>query len=289
MATITLEQNQYPTYRLEDPRDQAVAWVVPDRGGIVTHWQVGGQEMFYLDEERFKDPNLSVRGGIPLLFPICGNLVNDTYHQLGQAYALPQHGFARSLPWAVTQQSTAAGASLTVTLTSSDHTRPVYPFEFTLDYTYTLRGRCLELRQRHHNHSATPMPFSTGIHPYFAVADKALLSLDLPASQYQMKGEPRVHDFGGQFDFDQEEIDFAFINLTGRSATVCDRGRQTRLTLGFDDHYSTLVFWAVKGKDFYCLEPWTGPRNALNTGNHLLTIPPGEALETVITMTVDPL
>ena len=40
---------------------------------------------------------------------------------------------------------------------------------------------------------------------------------------------------------------------------------------------------------FYCLEPWTGPRNALNTGNHLLTIPPGESLETVITMTVAPL
>ena len=289
MATITLEQNQYPTYRLEDPENQAVAWVVPDRGGIVTHWQVGGQEMFYLDEDRFKDPSLSVRGGIPLLFPICGNLVNDTYQLQGQAYSLPQHGFARSLPWTVTQQSTAAGASLTVTLTSNDHTRPVYPFEFTLDYTYTLRGRSLELRQRHHNHSATPMPFSTGIHPYFAVADKALLTVDLPSRQYQVKGEPRVHDFGGHFDFDQEEIDFAFINLTGQSATVCDRDRQTRLTVEFDGHYSTLVFWAVKGKDFYCLEPWTGPRTALNTGNHLLTIPPGESLETVITMTVAPL
>jgi len=27
-----------------------------------------------MDTERFKDPTLSVQGGIPLLFPICGNL-----------------------------------------------------------------------------------------------------------------------------------------------------------------------------------------------------------------------
>ncbi len=289
MATVTLEDGQYKTYCLVDESHHAEARVVPERGGIVTHWQVQGEEIFYLDGERFQDPNLSVRGGIPLLFPICGNLVNDTYTVQGQPYRLPQHGFARTLPWTVTHQSTGDGASLTVTLTSNASTRSVYPFDFTLDYTYTLKGSSLELRQRHTNHSSLPMPFATGIHPYFRVDDKSQLAIDLPSTQYQVKGEPRIHNFDGPFDFDEEEIDFAFINLTGRSATVRDRARQLRLTLDFDHHYSTLVFWAVKGKDFYCLEPWTGPRNALNTGAHLLTIAPGDSLETVITMTVEKL
>ncbi|NJL46509.1 MAG: aldose epimerase [Leptolyngbyaceae cyanobacterium SM2_5_2] len=288
MATITVEARQYQTYVLSDETAQAQASVVPERGGILISWQIQGQEIFYLDTERFKDPTLSVRGGIPLLFPICGNLADDSYTLNGKTYALVQHGFARNLPWQATQQSsTTDGASLTVTLKSSDATREGYPVDFVLDYIYTLKGNTLELRQRHTNLSDVPMPFSTGIHPYFAVADKSKLTIELPSTQYQLKGEATLQPFGGTFDFEQDEIDFSFTNLTGQSATVIDEARQTKLTIGFDAHYSTLLFWTVKGKDFYCLEPWTGPRNAMNTGDHLLTVAPNDTLETVITMTAE--
>jgi galactose mutarotase-like enzyme len=287
MATIAVEEQQYKTYILSDEAAQSQVSVVPERGGIVTSWQIQGQEIFYLDAERFKDPALSVRGGIPILFPICGNLANDSYKVNGQTYQLVQHGFARSLPWEATQQSTDDGASVTVTLQSSEATREGYPFDFELNYTYTLKGNVLELRQRHTNRSDTPMPFATGIHPYFAVADKSKLKIELPSTDYQLKDDATLQSFGGVFDFDQEEIDFSFINLVGQTATVIDGDRKTKLTVGFDSHYSTLLFWTVKGKDFYCLEPWTSPRNAMNTGDHLLTVPPGDTMETVITMTAE--
>ncbi|NJK99653.1 MAG: aldose epimerase [Spirulinaceae cyanobacterium SM2_1_0] len=287
MPAIAVQENQYETYILTDESAQAQLSVVPERGGIITSWQVQGQEIFYLDAERFKDPTLSVRGGIPLLFPICGNLVGDAYTLDGKNYSLVQHGFARTSPWQVTQQATADGACLTVTLKSNEATRPVYPFEFELDYTYTLKGKTLELRQRHTNLSSQPMPFSTGIHPYFAIADKRQLTVTIPSDQYQIKGDATVQTFDGPFDFDQDEIDYAFINLTGQTATAFDAARQLKLSIHFDSHYSTLVFWAVKGKDFYCLEPWTGPRNALNTGHNLLIVAPGDSLETVISLTVE--
>jgi galactose mutarotase-like enzyme len=35
--------------------------------------------------------------------------------------------------------------------------------------------------------------------------------------------------------------------------------------------------WAVAGKDYICLEPWTAPGNALNTGEKLTELPPGAA------------
>ncbi|MEL6936105.1 MAG: aldose epimerase [Cyanobacteria bacterium J06633_23] len=282
MSTITTENQQYLTYILTDGDSQVA--VVPERGGIVVSWQVNGSEVFYLDAERFKDPSLSVRGGIPLLFPICGNLVDDTYTLKGETYKLKQHGFGRTLPWEVTKQSTDDGASLTITLKSNDETRAGYPFDFQLDYIYTLKGNTLEQRFRHTNLSDQPMPFSTGTHPYFAVADKSQLSFDLPSSEYKVKGAPEVFAFNGQFNFDQEEIDFAFINLTGQTATVKD-GDST-MTISYDENYSTLVFWTVKGKDFYCLEPWSGPRNAMNTGDALMTVAPQETVETVISMTV---
>jgi len=52
--------------------------VVPRRGGLVTGWLCHGpwgeREILYFDADRFADPSKSVRGGIPVLFPICGGL-----------------------------------------------------------------------------------------------------------------------------------------------------------------------------------------------------------------------
>ncbi len=288
MSAIRVEQQQYKTYILSNESSAAEVSVVPERGGIITLWRVQDQDIFYLDTERFRDPALSVRGGIPLLFPICGNLPDDTYTLNGQTYQLKQHGFARNLPWEVTDQSTHDGASLTVSLKSSEQTRAVYPFDFELSFIYTLKDNTLEQRYRHTNLSDQPMPFATGIHPYFLVKDKSQLAFNLPSTQYKAKGENTVQTFSGQFDFEQDEIDIAFFNLSQQSAVVTDLSRKLKLTLDYDQNYSTLVFWTVKGKDFYCLEPWSAPRNALNTGDALLSAEPGETLETVISMTVEP-
>ena len=51
--------------------------LVPERGGLVTEWLCNGRELLYFDQLRFADPTKSVRGGIPVLFPICGNLPGD--------------------------------------------------------------------------------------------------------------------------------------------------------------------------------------------------------------------
>lgn len=283
MGAIAIADRQYKTYVVSNEHSQFE--VVPERGGIVTQWRAFDQEIFYLDEERFKDSSKSIRGGIPLLFPICGNTPDDTYTVNGQTYTLVQHGFARTLPWQVTAQS-AAEASITLSLESSEATLPHYPFQFRLDFIYTLKGTTLEQRYRHTNLSDQPMPFSTGIHPYFAVADKNNLEISLPSTDYKVKGDPAVNAFSGTFDFSQDEIDYAFVNLQGQTATVTDRTANRTLTVQYDNNYSTLVFWTVKGKDFYCLEPWSGPRNAINTGEQLLTAAPGETVETVIEMAV---
>ena len=284
MGAIAIEDRQYQTYIVSN--DQGQFEVVPERGGIVTRWRAFGQEIFYLDEERFKDASKSIRGGIPLLFPICGNVPNDTYTLNGQTYSLVQHGFARTLPWQVTAQS-ETDSSITLSLDSNDETHQGYPFDFRLEFIYTLKGNTFEQRYRHTNLSDQPMPFSTGIHPYFAVADKTKLKITLPSTDYKVKGEPTVHAFSGSFDYGQDEIDWAFVNLQGQSATVVDSRTHLKLTLQYDDSYSTLVFWTVKGKDYYCLEPWSGPRNAINTGEHILTAAPGETVETAIKMTVE--
>ena len=46
--------------------------------------------MLYLDQERFLDSSKSVRGGIPVLFPICGGLPGDRLPLPQGEFTLPR-------------------------------------------------------------------------------------------------------------------------------------------------------------------------------------------------------
>lgn len=286
MFAIATEQQQYKTYILSDQNAQSRLEIVPERGGIVTRWSLHNQEILYMDAERFANPQMSIRGGIPILFPICGNLPDNLYTIDGKQYTLKQHGFARDLPWEVTEQSTQDLVSLTLVLNSNNQTYAVYPFDFQLAFTYQLKGNTLTIQQRYTNRSAEPMPFSVGLHPYFYTADKTQVEFDIPASQYLDQISKETHDFSGDFDFNRDEIDVAFTSIHRQSTSATDTGQQVKISLTYDDLYSTLVFWTVKGKDYYCLEPWSAPRNALNTGEQLQHLEPGASCEASVQLQV---
>jgi galactose mutarotase-like enzyme len=287
MASYTVEQRQYKTYILGD-RNSKIE-VVPERGGIVTSWVVGEQEIFYMDSERFTHPELSVRGGIPILFPICGNMPNNTYTHNGQVYTLKQHGFAREMPWRVDEEDQSG---LSLILTSTPETLAVYPFEFKVKFTYVLTGNTLTIKQSYSNLSDRPMPFSTGTHAYFAAPDKSELKFDLPSAEFIDQKTFITHPFLGGFDFELEEIDVMFFNptlpsnQTANRAIAIDASRNLTLTLDFDRHHKVLVFWTVKGKDFFCIEPWTAARNSLNTGENLINVEAGATVDMEISMTI---
>jgi galactose mutarotase-like enzyme len=284
MYAIALKQKQYPTYLLSDSDAGARLEVVPERGGIVTQWHIQDIPILYFDAERFSDPSQSIRGGIPILFPICGNLPDNTYRIAEQPYSLKQHGFARDLPWTVSDRGVKdgpeGGAMLQLTLSSSEATRQAYPFDFELTFTYRLMGNRLFIEQRFHNKGDRPMPFSTGLHPYFQLnatpTAKSQLQLNIPATQYTDQISQRDHAYSGSLDWSSPELDLAFRPISAQSASVRDLERQVQLSLSYDPLYSTLVFWAVAEKNYYCLEPWSAPRNALNAGTDLLTLAPGE-------------
>ena len=287
MYKVSSQQNQYHTYTLSDDSTNSQIEVVPERGGIVTSWRINGQEVFYLDTERFTHPDLSVRGGNPILFPLCGNLPNDTYSVDGKEYKIKQHGFARELPWTATAQSNDGKAGLTVELGSDEKTKASYPFDFHLAFTYELRGNTLEIRQEYKNLSSTPMPFSSGFHPYFLCGDKNQIEVDIPATSYEDNRTKQNFAFDGKFDFDQDEIDSVFGNLKSRSTSVIDSDRKLKIEIEYDDFYTYLVFWTVKGKDFYCLEPWSATRNSLNTKEHLTVLAPNSSCTSVIKITAN--
>jgi galactose mutarotase-like enzyme len=268
-----------PTLELRDGEASA-ATLAPGRGGMALSWQVAGRELFFLDEGTYRDVAQNVRGGNPVLFPSPGRLENDRWQRGAHAGELRQHGFARQLPWGVAQTSEEGAASASLQLRASAPTLAKYPFPFEATYTYALAGPALRIEQRFVNEGAEPMPFGAGFHPYFAVrqADKAGARITSAARRaYDNAGKREVPFAADALELSADhEIDLHLLDhgSSGSSLTWPDG---SRVCVEGSPEFRHWVIWALPGRDFVCLEPWTCPPNALNTGAGLLVLEPGEA------------
>jgi galactose mutarotase-like enzyme len=274
------------THVLHDAGTDARVTLAPSRGGMVTRFAVGSDEVLFLDEASLRDPAKNVRGGIPVLFPIAGRLAGDAYTVGGRRIEMKQHGFARNLPWTVARESTGDGAAIALELRATDATRALYPFEFVATFTYVLRDGELSVRQRFANVGTQSMPIQPGLHPYFVVDDarksEARVSTDARTARDNRTGQ-RV-TLGASIDFTASEVDLHLLDHTPRSTTLT-RSPRREVALSFSDDQKVLVVWTLAGRDFICVEPWSAPANSLNDGG-AIEVPPGGAHESFLTISV---
>lgn len=260
---------------LLDTEGDSLAALAPERGGMLTRFRVRGTEVLYLDEVSFANPPALVRGGVPILFPTPGKLTNDEWRREGRAGKLRRHGFARELPWTLVRTDTEGAASATLRLAASDATISEYPWDFHLDYTYSLKGPAITIEQRIQNAGHVPMPFAAGLHPYFQVPDgaKGGVRIDTPATRaFDNVGKHDI-EFAG-FDLTAKEVDIHLLDHASPTATMSWEGKTVKIDCS--PEMTHWVVWTLAGWDFVCLEPWTSPQDALNTGERLLWLSPGE-------------
>jgi galactose mutarotase-like enzyme len=271
---------------LIDHETQASVALAPGRGGMVTRFRVGDTNVLYMDAETLHDPMKNVRGGIPILFPIAGALRDDQFQEGGKSHALKRHGFARNLPWTIADQSTADAAQMTLELVSSATTRAQFPFDFKLDFTYSLAAGRLTITQRFTNTGEAAMPISPGLHPYFLVLDdrkkEARVQTDATTAYDNRAG--RQVTLRAPIDLSASEVDLHLADHWPRTVRLVRPGdRDLDLSLGVPDRI--LVVWTQRGKDFVCVEPWTAPANALNEGK-AIRVPPQGTHETSFSIAV---
>jgi galactose mutarotase-like enzyme len=262
---------------LADEQAESRVELAPARGALVTSFSVGGRELLYLDRATLADPSKNVRGGNPVLFPSPGRLTGDAFMINGRAGALKQHGFARALPWRPGAVEDTKNASVTLTLSSSELTRAQYPFDFVFELRFSLRGTCLTLGLRVHNPGEVPLPFAVGFHPYFAIADKARARIDTRATRIFDNVTKSLAPFHG-FDLTAPELDVYLLDH-GSCASALRFADGTRIDVRASAEFTRWVVWTVAGKDYVCLEPWSAPPDALNTGEGLLQLAPGAVHE----------
>lgn len=264
----------YPHWEFSDPGSGDLLRVVPERGGLISGWRSGGRERLYLDLKRFSDPALSVRGGVPVLFPICGGLPGGVLSLSQGRFSIPQHGFARDLPWLMRPLEDGRGVALE--LEHCGATLAQYPFRFQLQLEVRLAPRVLEISAEVRNQGEQTMPFSFGLHPYFAIADLATARFEgLPARCLdQRTGEECNTD--QQLDLLAEGIDL----LAGPAQAVrlLDPSAGTALELETTAPLDLVVIWSDPPRPMACLEPWSAPRGALATGKRRLDLGPGASM-----------
>ncbi|MBD3919207.1 aldose epimerase [Paenibacillus sp. PR3] len=273
----------FPLIELTDATTQSRVVVCPERGAIVIHCELNGQELLYLDRETFLNPQANIRGGIPVLFPICGQLVNGEYEWKGSTYKMKNHGVARVKPWQVETTGTDDGAYVTLTLHSDEETLTSFPFAFELRFTYRLKDGRLTIEQHYANHSEEEMPMVAGFHPYFAT-DSKKLAYRSDATKLLDYNDNIEKPFSGTYDLNGMVESSALLDAKQTEIAFPLKNGGGSVHLSYSDEFRYVVLWSVEGKPFVCVEPWTALNEALNNKKGLLLVEPGQAIDLQMTI-----
>jgi len=241
----------------------------PERGGVITNWVSDGKEILYFDEKRFMDKTKSIRGGIPILFPICGNL-NTSNSVFGTDYLqLPQHGFARDSKWQYTFNENEK--SLCLFLNESKKTKKYYPFDFELRIEITLKVNCLEFEITIFNKTDMAMPINFGLHPYFNVSD--FKNLEFIGNPFNCQNQEKNIISNTLDELKNINLGVDLLMYTSGRSSFRDKFFKRQVTLNHPYPFDLGVIWSDPPRRMICLEPWTSPRNAFIDGFRNIMIP----------------
>ncbi len=281
---------------------------IPRRGFILSgirirHPRHGDVEILYHEKAV---PEKMLDGMCPLLFPIVGRLRLDgkpgIYVWQGRKYEMDLHGFAHKLPWEVVEiSSDERGAWVTACLEDTAETRENYDFRFRFEMTYRVSEGSVEVIP----FIRSDGPFSFGIHPFFNVpltgtpGAKDRCTITVPSRTHWELEElvptgrklpvPKEFDLHEGMSLALLDIDAGFTDLepdsVGRARCEClDAGSDMSVLLDADAKtFSEVIVYSPKDAPYVCIENWTGPPNAINSGLALMT--PGTYLRSVIRIT----
>ena len=211
----------------------------------------------------------------PVLFPVVGILKNGKTQINGQDFFIPKHGFASGSDFTVESQSPD---SVCFSLCSDEKTKAVYPFDFKLSITYTLKDDSISFEYAVENTGGSDMLYGIGGHPAFNCplkADESFEDYEIRFEKDESEGCPLLNKNGiihpdirsNPFsDSKTISLDYA---LFDNDALIFDKLRSRKVRLiskksGFGvqmnfDGFNYFGIWTPDQKraPFVCLEPWT--------------------------------
>jgi galactose mutarotase-like enzyme len=215
----------------------------------------------------------------PVLFPIVGTLKNNAYTYKGKNYTLGRHGFARDHVFTVKEQT---ATRIVFTLTDTEHTLPVYPFNFTFSVIYTLEKDVLTVQYLVENTGADTMYFSVGAHPAFKVDDYESYYLSFNKEEntdlWPLTAGGLIEKTPVPYLQNTTTLPLKH-SLFYQDALVFKHLKSTTITLKSDKHahglemnvegFPFMGIWAAKDASFVCIEPWCGIADSVDASGEL--------------------
>ena len=220
-----------------------------------------------------RDPVLWANSA-PILFPIVGKVVNDTYRVDGKEYHLTQHGFARHNEFEIAEQ----GDDFVVFTLDYTNFLDVYPYKFRLTVTYKVEGLVLTCHCKVENLDTKEIYFGIGGHPAFACpmyenesANDYYIEFEKEETLDRHMINTAVSLFNGQtqplFDHEKKFMvrqatfkDDAVIVHDFKSSWVALRSLNHNRAIKFHmNNWKWLGIWASKHVGgLIAIEPWNG-------------------------------
>lgn len=234
--------------------------VLPEQGALTSVWTVCGRDILTPLHEKDTPKGVRKRGGVPILFPNAGPL------EAKDGMNLAAHGFARELPWEITEKSDSL---VVLRLADSQLTRQQFPYSFVCGLFIALEDSALRYKLVIENQGELPMPVAPGLHPYFAV----------PIDQVKTN----MPGFN--------PADYAFTDvlyLPRQESIIVSAGKDYSVKMSLGKHFKTLTVWS-DSTEYICIEPWVASEGALHRGADRIVVAPGGsvALDCVLSVNLD--
>jgi galactose mutarotase-like enzyme len=210
-------------------------------------------------------------GRSPLLFPIVGRVRDDRILVDGEAYALPQHGFARNSIFVLIETTPV---SCRWALSENASTLAQYPFAFRLEVSYAIADTCLRMEATVTNTGDSVLPASFGFHPGFrwplpGASDRDAHAITFAQNETGpvrrpvnglLSGEAHPSPLDGHRLVLRDALFDAgalvFDQLASRSVSYAGPGTP-EIRVDFEG-LPHLGVWTKPGAGFICIEPWHG-------------------------------
>ncbi|GGE56775.1 aldose 1-epimerase family protein [Priestia taiwanensis] len=209
----------------------------------------------------------------PILFPIVGQINDNTCYVDGKEFHMTQHGFARDMTFDIVKQS---NDSVSFILHSNAETKQKYPYDFALTVTYTLQEKSVIVTYDVQNKQDSTMHFSIGAHPAFNVPlvegetfedyvltfpqEEKIETHLLNGSKLSLEKRTLMNDTK-KLPLNRELFDIDTIileNMRNDEITLSSTKSNKHVRMQFAG-FPYLGIWTQAGNaPFLCIEPWFG-------------------------------
>lgn len=235
---------------------------IDSRGAQLRSFKKDGKEILWQGSPEFWTDTA------PLLFPICGGLVNDTYLLNGNKYTMPKHGFAKDLDF---KAEYISENSIKFIATENDWTLNMYPYKFELCVIFTLLENALKIDYKVVNKNNDIMYYSIGSHEGYNCEDgfkyydvifnknETFEACQLDEISLSHKKE-KIDAVNNTISLKNEyfEIDAIILeNINSDVITLRNRNNGSNISVEVGD-FENLLIWTMPNAPYVCIEPWSG-------------------------------